>query len=210
MKSVTFHRRVPIFTELGKDLTHLAHTENTQSDIFLWDRRQILIAFCSLGALIWFPVSHGWNIDPMESSQVVEKSWRTLRIRWMQLKFNQNKKYWNPYSLSWIRWNGQKNHLTLYCPFKTEHWALSSEQTLDFLNCGRKIGSKRHIEHVMFVLTMFRSGWLYKWAIIFRGGWFMWAIIIMGGLFMWTIIFRDSCLCEPSFLVWFVYVNHHF
>ncbi len=42
----------PIFTELGEDLTHLAHKENTQSDIFLWDRRKILIAFFSLGALV--------------------------------------------------------------------------------------------------------------------------------------------------------------
>jgi hypothetical protein len=43
---------LPIFTVLGQDLTHLAHKENTQSGIFLWDRRTILIAFCSLGALI--------------------------------------------------------------------------------------------------------------------------------------------------------------
>ncbi len=33
-----------IFTELGQDLTHLPHKENMQSDIFLWDRRIILIA----------------------------------------------------------------------------------------------------------------------------------------------------------------------
>jgi hypothetical protein len=43
---------VPIFTKLGQDLTHLAHKDNTQSDIFLWDRRKILITFCSLGTLI--------------------------------------------------------------------------------------------------------------------------------------------------------------
>jgi hypothetical protein len=47
-----FFHVVPIFTQLGQNLTHLVHTENTQSDIFLWDRRKILIAFCSLGALI--------------------------------------------------------------------------------------------------------------------------------------------------------------
>jgi hypothetical protein len=41
-----------IFTELGQDLTHLAHKENMQSDIFLWDRLNIVIAFCSLGAVI--------------------------------------------------------------------------------------------------------------------------------------------------------------
>ncbi len=38
---------MPIFTELGQDLTHLAHKENTQN------RRKILIAFCSLGVLIY-------------------------------------------------------------------------------------------------------------------------------------------------------------
>ncbi len=42
----------PIFTELEQDLTHLAHKENTQSGIFLWDKRKMLIAFCSLGAMI--------------------------------------------------------------------------------------------------------------------------------------------------------------
>jgi hypothetical protein len=43
---------VPIFTELGQDLIYLAHKANTQSDIFLWDRRNffMLFAFCSLGA----------------------------------------------------------------------------------------------------------------------------------------------------------------
>jgi hypothetical protein len=40
-------------TEFGQDLTHLAHKVNTQSDIFLWDRRKILIAFFSLGALLY-------------------------------------------------------------------------------------------------------------------------------------------------------------
>jgi hypothetical protein len=59
---------VPIFTELGQDLIHLAHKENMQSNIFLWDRLKIFIAFCSLGALIKYPVSHGRKIDPMESS----------------------------------------------------------------------------------------------------------------------------------------------
>jgi hypothetical protein len=43
-----FFHVVPIFTELGQDLTHLAHKENTHSDIFLWDRLRILNAFCSL------------------------------------------------------------------------------------------------------------------------------------------------------------------
>ncbi len=44
---------MPIFTELRQDLTHLAHKDNTQSGIFLWDRLKILTAFCSLGALIY-------------------------------------------------------------------------------------------------------------------------------------------------------------
>ncbi len=41
-----------IFTELGQDLTHLAHKENTQSEIFLLllFGQKILIAFCSLRA----------------------------------------------------------------------------------------------------------------------------------------------------------------
>jgi hypothetical protein len=51
-KDLEFFHVVPIFTELGQDLTHVAYKENTQSDIFLWDRRKVLIAFCSLGALI--------------------------------------------------------------------------------------------------------------------------------------------------------------
>ncbi len=38
-----------IFTELGQDITHLAHKENTQSDIFLWYRRNILTDFVLLG-----------------------------------------------------------------------------------------------------------------------------------------------------------------
>jgi hypothetical protein len=38
-----------------QDLTNLAHKENTQSDIFLWNRLNILIAFCSLGG---YPVSN--------------------------------------------------------------------------------------------------------------------------------------------------------
>ncbi len=54
-----FFHVVPKFTELGQDLTDLAHKENTQSDIILWDRLEFLIAFCSLGALILYPVSHG-------------------------------------------------------------------------------------------------------------------------------------------------------
>ena len=48
-----FFHVMPIFTEFGGELTPLAHEENTQSDIFLWDRLKILIAFCSLGALIY-------------------------------------------------------------------------------------------------------------------------------------------------------------
>ncbi len=43
---------VPKFTELGQDLTHLAHKEKTQRDIFLWDRLKFFTAFCSHGALI--------------------------------------------------------------------------------------------------------------------------------------------------------------
>jgi hypothetical protein len=38
---------------LGQDLNHLAHKENTQSEFFLLGRLKILIAFCSLMALIY-------------------------------------------------------------------------------------------------------------------------------------------------------------
>jgi hypothetical protein len=40
---LNFVHVVPVFTELEQDLTHLAHKENTQSDIFLWDRIKVLI-----------------------------------------------------------------------------------------------------------------------------------------------------------------------
>jgi hypothetical protein len=43
---------VPIFTGLGQDLNHLAHTENTQSETFLLGRINILIALFSLTALV--------------------------------------------------------------------------------------------------------------------------------------------------------------
>jgi hypothetical protein len=47
-----FFQVVLIFTELGQDLPHLAHKENTQSELFLLGRLKILTAFCSLRALI--------------------------------------------------------------------------------------------------------------------------------------------------------------
>jgi hypothetical protein len=40
-KGHKFFHVVPIFTALGQDLTHLVHKENTQIDIFLWNRRKI-------------------------------------------------------------------------------------------------------------------------------------------------------------------------
>jgi hypothetical protein len=40
-KNLKIFHVVPIFTELAPDLTHLAHKENTQSNIFLWDRREL-------------------------------------------------------------------------------------------------------------------------------------------------------------------------
>jgi hypothetical protein len=49
---LNFFHVVLIFTGLGQDLTHLAHKGNTRSEIFLLRRQQILIAFCSLTALI--------------------------------------------------------------------------------------------------------------------------------------------------------------
>jgi hypothetical protein len=47
-----FFHVVPIFSELGQDFNYLALKENTQGDIFLLDRRKLLIAVSSLGALI--------------------------------------------------------------------------------------------------------------------------------------------------------------
>ncbi len=49
---LNFFHVVPIFTGLGQDLNHLAHKENTQSEIFLLGRLKILIVFFSLTALI--------------------------------------------------------------------------------------------------------------------------------------------------------------
>jgi hypothetical protein len=45
---IKFFHVVIIFPGLGQDLTHLAHKENTHSEIFLSGRLKILIAFCSL------------------------------------------------------------------------------------------------------------------------------------------------------------------
>ncbi len=42
-RDITFFHVVQIFTGLGQDLTHLAHNENTHSDIFLLGRLKILI-----------------------------------------------------------------------------------------------------------------------------------------------------------------------
>jgi hypothetical protein len=49
-EDLTFFHVVIIFTELEQDLTHLAHKENTQSEIFLLFGQKILITFCSLRA----------------------------------------------------------------------------------------------------------------------------------------------------------------
>ncbi len=49
---IWFFHVVLIFTELGQDLTHLVHKGNTQSEIFLFGRLNVLVAFCSLRALI--------------------------------------------------------------------------------------------------------------------------------------------------------------
>ncbi len=56
---LNFCHVVLIFTGLGQDLTHLAQKENTHSEIFLLGRLEILIAFCSLTALILDSISHG-------------------------------------------------------------------------------------------------------------------------------------------------------
>ncbi len=60
-KDLQFFHIVLIFTGLEQDLTHLAHKENTHSEFFLLGRPTILSAFCSLRALIWDAISHGWK-----------------------------------------------------------------------------------------------------------------------------------------------------
>jgi hypothetical protein len=108
---LNFFHVVPIFTDLGQDLTHLAHQENTKCDIFLWDRRKILIAFCYLGALIIsrLPWLKYWPYGGLISC------WKILAhfLNTLNAAEVRPKKNFNPYSLSWIRWNSQKNHLTL-------------------------------------------------------------------------------------------------
>jgi hypothetical protein len=44
-----FFHVVLMFSELGQNLTHLAHMENTQSEIFLLGRLKILLRFVLLG-----------------------------------------------------------------------------------------------------------------------------------------------------------------
>ncbi len=48
-----FFHVVPIFTELGQGLSHFAHKENTQSDIFLWD----------IGTKIFNCIVFSWSSD---------------------------------------------------------------------------------------------------------------------------------------------------
>ncbi len=51
-KDLNFFNVVIMFSGLGQDLIHLAHKENAHSEMFLSGRLKILIAFCSLTALI--------------------------------------------------------------------------------------------------------------------------------------------------------------
>ncbi len=48
-----------IFTKFRQDLTHLAHKENTQSEIFVLGWLKIVIVFCFLRALISDGILHG-------------------------------------------------------------------------------------------------------------------------------------------------------
>jgi hypothetical protein len=57
-KVLKFFHVVLISTGLGQDITNLAHKENTHSEIFLLGRLKILIAICSLTALIYDAISH--------------------------------------------------------------------------------------------------------------------------------------------------------
>ncbi len=52
VRILNYFYAVLIFTGLGQVLTHLAHKENTHSEVFLLGRLKILIEFCSLTALI--------------------------------------------------------------------------------------------------------------------------------------------------------------
>jgi hypothetical protein len=49
---LNFFHVLLILTGLGQDLTHLEHKKKTHSEIFLLGRLKILIAFCSLTAMI--------------------------------------------------------------------------------------------------------------------------------------------------------------
>ncbi len=51
-KDLKFFHVVLISTGLGQDLIHLAHKENTNSEILLLGRLNFLVAICSLTALI--------------------------------------------------------------------------------------------------------------------------------------------------------------
>jgi hypothetical protein len=103
-KDLNFFQVVPIFTELGQDLTHLAHKEKTQSDIFLGQAKNFNCILFS------------WGSDIQDSdipSPMVEKStlWgphKLLKIlanspnTLMQPTLDQKRKR-KFYSLSWIR-----------------------------------------------------------------------------------------------------------
>jgi hypothetical protein len=51
-KNLKFFSFCANITGLGQDLIHLAHKENTHSEIFLLGRLTILISFCSPMALV--------------------------------------------------------------------------------------------------------------------------------------------------------------
>jgi hypothetical protein len=58
-KDLKFFYVVLISIGLGQGLTLLAHKENTHSEIFLLSRLKVLIAICSLTALIKDAISRG-------------------------------------------------------------------------------------------------------------------------------------------------------
>ncbi len=107
------------------------------------------------------------------------KSWRTLRIRSMQPKFDQNKKKVNTYSLSWMLWNGQKT-ISRYCPFNPKSSSLPLTT--------RRPASPSHCRYT-FLLAL-----LHLLSALCQP--FMFAILSFQPPLEWC----TACCCLPSFL----------
>ncbi len=87
---------------LRQDLNHLAHKENTQSEIFLLGRLKILITFCSVTSLTYCKIpSHMVEILTLLSTHKQLKNLGALFELLNEAKVRQ--KRLNPYPISWIQ-----------------------------------------------------------------------------------------------------------